>query len=140
MPQAEIVLDALTAAVDEIDQDIVRVLQRAVNAILEACGPAWLDDAWFAVTMGGFRGVMRMVGVLYPTTRNVFWQTVATHKDAIRAMQAGHVPQRSDGPAARRTLNLFPNTSGVLSPRLDLGPGDSRLPTPEPRKPQNAWD
>ena len=61
MPQAEIVPDALTATVDEIDQEIVRLLQRAVNAILEVRGPEWLEDAWMAVTMGGFRGVMRMV-------------------------------------------------------------------------------
>jgi hypothetical protein len=88
MPQAEIVLDALTAAVDEIDQEIVRVLQRAVNAILEERGPDWLDDAWMAVTMGGFRGVMRMVGGLHPSTQDVFWQTIAAQKDAIRAMQA----------------------------------------------------
>ena len=70
MRQAEIMLDALTAMVDEIDQDIVRVMQRAVNVILEERGPEWLDDAWLAATMSGFRGVMRMVGVLYPTTRN----------------------------------------------------------------------
>ena len=88
MPQAEIVPDALTATVDEIDQEITRVLQRAVNAILEVRGPEWLEDAWMAVTMGGFRGVMRMVGMLHPSTQDVFWQTVAAHKDAIRAMQA----------------------------------------------------
>ena len=97
MPQAEIVLDALTATVDEIDQEITRLLQRAVNAILEARGSTWLDDAWFAVTMGGFRGVMRMVGVLHPATQDVFWQTVAAHKDAIRAMQAQIYQDRLTG-------------------------------------------
>ena len=97
MSHAEIVLDALTAAVDEIDQDIVRLLQHAVNAILEARGPEWLEDAWIAVTMGGFRGVMRMVGVLHPATQDVFWQTVAAHKDAIRAMQAQIYQDRLTG-------------------------------------------
>jgi hypothetical protein len=97
MSHAEIVLDTLTAAVDEIDQEIVRLLQRAVNAILEARGLEWLDDAWFAVTVGGFRGVMRMVGVLHPTTQDVFWQTVTAHKDAIRAMQAQIYQDRLTG-------------------------------------------
>jgi hypothetical protein len=97
MSHAEIVLDALTAVVDEIDQDIVRLLQHAVNAILEARGPEWLEDAWIAVTMGGFRGVMRMVGVLHPTTQDVFWHTVTAHKDAIRAMQAQIYQDRLTG-------------------------------------------
>jgi hypothetical protein len=97
MSHAEIVLDALTATVDEIDQDIVRLLQRAVNTILEARGPEWLDDAWFAVMMGAFRGVMRMMGVLHPETQNVFWHTIAAHKDAIRAMQAQIYQDRLTG-------------------------------------------
>ena len=47
MPQAEIVLDALTAAVDEIDQEIVRVLQRAGMPFWRRAGPiGWTTPGW----------------------------------------------------------------------------------------------
>ena len=94
---AEIDLEALTPVVEEVDHAVQRLVQRAVNGVLEDRGLHWLDDAWFAAVIGVVGGLMRVVGVMPPESQAMFWQTVISQAEGIKAMQARIFQSRLDG-------------------------------------------
>jgi hypothetical protein len=101
MSREEFPLDTLTPAVEEVDQAVVTLMQHAANAILEAHDETWLDDALFAVATGAIRGVLRMVGMMPPDTRAVFWQALSEAAGELRTMQAQIFRDRLDGKLGR---------------------------------------
>jgi hypothetical protein len=97
MPELEIDLAVLTPLVDELDRTVQRMIQHAVEAVLEERGPDWLNDSWLAAVTGVFSGLSRAVGIMPPESQAVFWRAVQERVDAIKAMQSHIWKTRLDG-------------------------------------------
>ncbi len=98
----EIDPEVLTPVADEMDQMVQRMVQHAVNGILEERGLHWLDDAWFAAVTGVFCGLTRVVGVMPPESQAAFWRAVMEQADGIKAMQQRIFQDRVNGTLVRR--------------------------------------
>jgi hypothetical protein len=100
----EIDLEVLTPVVEEMDQAVQRLMQHAVNGVLEERGAHWLDDAMLAAATGAFCGLSRIVGLMPPELQAIFWQAVMNQASGIKTMQTKIFQSRLDGTLIRKVV------------------------------------